>query len=123
MTKYEKEIFSIINTSYEHLTSEQVFRKLKETHPNVVLATVYNNLNRLLEAGLIRTVSIEGAPDRYDRAEKHDPLVCKQCGRLADTRFSDLTSALQEQMEEELLSYDLKVYYICPECRKKNLQK
>lgn len=123
MTKYEKEIFSIINTSYEHLTSEQVFRKLKETHPNVVLATVYNNLNRLLEAGLIRKVSIEGAPDRYDRAEKHDHLVCKQCGRLADTRFSDLTSALQEQMEEELLSYDLKVYYICPECRKKNLQK
>ena len=119
MTKYEKEIFSIINTSYEHLTSEQVFRKLKETHPNVVLATVYNNLNRLLEAGLIRKVSIEGAPDRYDRAEKHDHLVCKQCGRLADTRFSDLTSAL----EEELLSYDLKVYYICPECRKKNLQK
>ena len=123
MTKYEKEIFSIINTSYEHLTSEQVFRKLKETHPNVVLATVYNNLNRLLEAGLIRKVSIEGAPDRYDRTTKHDHLVCKHCGRLADTKFRDLTSALQEQIGEDFLYYDLKVYYICPECRKKNLQK
>ena len=124
MTKYEKEIFAMINTSREHLTVEQIFEKLKEIHPKVVLATVYNNLNRLLDAGLICKVSIEGMPDRYDRTEKHDHLVCKSCGELADTRFRDLTASLREQMGEEFLSYDLKVYYICPRCREKqNRQK
>lgn len=124
MTKYEKEIFAIINTSRDHLTAEQVFCRLKEDHPHVVLATVYNNLNKLLEAELIRKVLIEGMPDRYDRAERHDHLVCRYCGKLADTKFKDLTSSLREQMEDEFLYYDLKVYYICPECRKKqNLQK
>ena len=49
MTKYEKEIFAIVNNSCEHLTAEQIFQKLKKTHPKVVLATVYNNLNKLLE--------------------------------------------------------------------------
>ena len=49
MTKYEKEIFAIISTSREHLTVEQVFNKLREIHPKVVLATVYNNLNKFLE--------------------------------------------------------------------------
>ena len=119
MTKYEKEIFAIISTSREHLTVEQVFNKLREIHPKVVLATVYNNLNKLLEEGLIRKVSIEGMPDRYDRTEKHDHLVFRHCGKLADIKFRDLTASLREQLGDEFLYYDLKVYYLCPECRKK----
>ena len=119
MTKYEKEIFSIINTSQEHLAAEQIFRKLREIHPNAVLATVYNNLNRLLDAELIRRISMEGMPDRYDRTEKHDHLVCRVCGKLSDTKFRDLTASLREQMGDGFLYYDLKVYYVCPECRKK----
>ena len=59
MTKYEKDIFAIVNTSCEHLTVEQIFQRLKERHPKVVLATVYNNLNKLLEEELIRKVSID----------------------------------------------------------------
>ena len=91
MTKYEKDIFVIINTSRDHLTVEQIFHKLREIHPQVVLATVYNNLNRLLEEGLIRRVSVEGMPDRYDRMERHDHLVCRNCGKLADVTLADLT--------------------------------
>ena len=118
MTKYEREIFAIVTTSREHLTVEQIFQRLKRTHPNVVLATVYNNLNRLLEEGLIRKVSIEGMPDRYDRTEKHDHLVCRNCGKIADIKLKDLTESLNEQLRDEFLYYDLKVYYLCPACRK-----
>lgn len=119
MTKYEKEIFAIVNTSLEHLTAEQIFHRLQETHPNVVLSTVYNNLNRLLEAELIRKVSVEGMPDRFDRIKKHDHLVCRHCGKLADVTFGDLTASLREQLGEEFLFYDLKVFYLCPECRER----
>ena len=124
MTKYEKEIFAIINTSREHLTVEQIFLKLKEAHPNVVLATVYNNLKKLLKEELVRKVSVEGMQDRYDRMKKHDHLVCRQCGKLADVALEDLSASLREQLGEDFLYYDLKVYYLCPECRaKQNKQK
>lgn len=119
MTKYEKELYAIINRSRDHLTVEQLFHQLRETYPQVALATVYNNLNKLLEAGLIRKVSIEGMPDRYDRIQKHDHLVCRQCGKLSDVSFHDLTSSLRQQMGDEFLYYDLKVYYLCPVCREK----
>ena len=119
MTKYEKDIFAIVNTSREHLTVEQIFLKLRDIHPQVVLATVYNNLNRLLEEGLIRKVSVEGMPDRYDKMKKHDHLVCKRCGKLADVTLEDLTASLKKQIGSDFLSYDLKVFYICPECREK----
>lgn len=119
MTKYEKDIFAIVNTSREHLTAEQIFHRLREIHPNVVLATVYNNLNRLLDEELIRRVSVEGMPDRYDCIEKHDHLVCRHCGRLADVSLKDITASLREQLGDNFFYYDLKVYYLCPECREK----
>ena len=82
MTKYEKAIYDIICTSHEHLTANQVFTALKEVYPNVVPATVYNNLSKLWEAGLIRKVSLEGMPDQYDVTARHDHLVCRHCGKL-----------------------------------------
>ena len=54
MTKYEKDIFTIINSSKEHLTAEQIFGKMRTIHSKVALATVYNNLNKLLETKLIQ---------------------------------------------------------------------
>ena len=119
MTKYEKDIFAIINTSRDHLTVEQIFQKLRKIHPQVVLATVYNNLNRLLEEELIRKVSVEGMPDRYDRMKKHDHLVCSRCGKLSDITLEDLTASLKKQLGDDVLYYDLKVYYVCPACREK----
>ena len=119
MTKYEKEIYRLITESEDHMTAVQVFGEVKKIYPSVSLATIYNNLNKLSGAGMIRKVSVEGSPDRYDRTAKHDHIVCRRCGKLTDVRFSDLTEALERQMGEKFLFYDLKVYYICPECRKK----
>lgn len=121
MTKYEKEIYNIITESTQHLTVEQIYLELKKKCPKVVVATVYNNVNKLWKAGQIRKISVENMPDRYDRVIKHDHLVCQKCGRLADISLEDLTASLCEQMGEEFLFYDLKIFYICPDCRKKEL--
>lgn len=118
MTKYEKQIYDIVNASRKHMTAEQVYEELQKIYPAVARATVYNNLNKLCDVKLIRRVSLEDSPDRYDRIEKHDHLVCQKCGRLSDVCFDDLTSALQKKFGDDFLSYDLKIFYICPECRK-----
>lgn len=120
MTKYEKEIYDIINSSAEHLTAEQIYGQVQQKYPGVVLATIYNNINRLWDAGLIRRVSIDGMPDHYDRVKRHDHLVCKCCGKIADITFDDLTSSLHQSLGEEFLYYDLKVFYLCPACRQKS---
>ena len=117
MTKYEKEIYRIVNSSRDHMTAEQMFSALREVYPTVSLATIYNNLNRLGEEGLVGRISVEGSPERFDRAEKHDHLVCERCGRLADVSFDDLTASLRAQLGEDFSYYDLKVYYLCPQCR------
>ena len=117
MTKYEVEIYNIITTSTEHLTVEQIYTELKRKYPGVVMATVYNNVNKLWKARLIRRISVENMQDRYDRVIQHDHLVCQMCGKLTDILFEDLTDSLRGQMKGEILSYDLKVFYICPACQ------
>lgn len=118
MTKYEAKILDIINTSHDHLTSEEIFLKLKEEEPRVVLATIYNNLNRLYENGEINKLSISGQPDRYDKKVRHDHLVCTVCGSIADFGFSNLTSSIEKELGEQIAGYDLRISYVCPKCKK-----
>ena len=119
MTKYEKRIYEIVNQSSSHMTVEQIYHILKADFPSVVLATVYNNLNKLYSARLINKISVEGVPDRYDRIVKHDHIVCQICGKLTDVQFEDLTETLKKQFGADFLSYDLKVFYVCQDCQNK----
>lgn len=119
MTRYRKSILEIIDTSEEHMTAEQIFFALKERFPSVVMATVYNNLNYLYEHGFIRKISLEGQPERYDKNTRHDHLICRHCGKLADITLADLTAELEEQVGFPIDSYDLKIQFLCPDCREK----
>ena len=104
MTKYAKKILEIVESSYSHMTAEQVFEELRKTYPTVVLATVYNNLNRLWET-------------------HHDHFVCEKCGRLLDVDLGDLTAQLEQKAGIPFLSYDLKLLYVCEDCKRNSQQK
>ena len=118
MTKYAQKILEIVESSRNHMTAEQIFDELRRSYPSVALATVYNNLNRLSAEDRIRRISVEGMPDRYDRTARHDHFVCKRCGRLSDITLADLTELLEKQVGVSILSYDLKLLYLCDKCKK-----
>ena len=80
------------------------------------MATVYNNLSSLYAKGLIRKVAVPGFPDRYDNVTRHDHLVCQNCGRLVDVSLEDFTESIQRDSGAQIISYDLNVTYLCPEC-------
>ena len=117
MTLYGEQILSIINESEQHLSAEEIYSLMKERSSSVALATVYNNLIRLTENGMIRKVHFGSVPERYDRIAKHDHLVCTKCGKITDIRLDDLTDAICRQLQTDIVSYDLNVQYICPQCR------
>ncbi|MGM9665662.1 MAG: Fur family transcriptional regulator [Eubacteriales bacterium] len=117
MTKYERAVYRLVTESCGHLSAGEIYKQLQESMPQIAQATVYNNLNKLTDAGLIRKISMEGMPDRYDAVYKHDHLVCERCGKLTDILFDDITASLKNQLGQDFLFYDLKVFYVCPECR------
>ena len=67
--------------------------------------------------GLLHRITESGSPDRYDRTERHDHLICSWCGKIADVHLPDMQSRIEHALGREILSYDLKIRYICPACR------
>lgn len=120
VTKQKKLVLDIVVGSRKHPTAEEVFFMAREQMPNIALGTVYRNLNALVEEGLVRRITLAGAPDRFDNTTLlHDHLVCSRCGRLADVKLKGVEDAIKELTGKEILSYELNAYYVCGDCSKK----
>lgn len=117
LTKYGEQILTIVMRKGEHPTAEQVFMEMKANNPKIAQGTVYNNLNALVDEGRIIRISEPGFPDRFDNTTRHDHMVCIKCGRLADVKLPDFTEEIERNSGEKIISYDLRIRYICPECR------
>ena len=49
-----------------HVTAEMLYEETIAARSNVSLATVYNTLNQLTEAGLLRQVGVDGSKSFFD---------------------------------------------------------
>lgn len=78
-----------IGESNRHLTAEVIFEEVSERLPGLSLPTVYATLELLEELGVIRRVATESGTVVYDsRAEAHDHLVCRGCGKIVDIEMA-----------------------------------
>jgi len=119
MTKQRELILSILNQSDRHLTADEVFFLAKLKMPSIAMATIYNNLNALDEAGVIHRLHIDGVADCFDKIiEPHDHLLCDACGKITDIRIPSLGRIIGESVGTEIEDYELTVHYICPDCRR-----
>lgn len=118
MTKHGKMIADVVLASHDHPTAEQIYTRIREQGGRISLATVYNNLKTLVEEGVLRKITLEGSPDRFDENSHHDHLICSRCGRLSDIHIGNLTDIIQQQTGVPILSYDIRVSYLCDSCRK-----
>lgn len=102
-----------------HLQPDEIFRRVRERYPGIVLATVYNNLHALCEEGLIRHVRTAKGADYYDRTPTpHEHAICTSCGKMLDLELGELSGYLASHTDLPMLSYDFILYTCCPECGK-----
>lgn len=111
----------------DHLTSEDLYRLVRRSDPNVGHTTVYRTLKLLTEAGLAREVRFGDNKTYYEhhfKHEHHDHMICTNCGRVIEF-FSAEIEALQEQMADnfgfEPTHHSLRMWGICRECQKESI--
>lgn len=120
MTKQRELILSILKQSDRHLTADEIFFLAKLKMPSIAMATVYNNLNAMNEAGIVNRLHIDGVADCFDKiTEPHDHLLCDRCGKISDIHLPALSSSIEASLGFEIEDYELTVHYVCPECRQK----
>lgn len=101
----------------DHPTVDEIFNSLQKKIPTLSKTTVYNTLNLLIEANLVRVVSIEDTQTRYDLiVNNHGHFKCESCGRIVNFSI-DIDSCATD----DLAGYQIKekhVYFkgVCPAC-------
>jgi Fe2+ or Zn2+ uptake regulation protein len=118
MTKQRAAILEVLRSDKCHHTAEELFVLARIKLPAISRATVYNNLKALEEEEIIRRISGDGGPDRYDNSFiPHGHLVCSVCGSVTDIDIPGIRETLTVTVGEEFESYELKVRGRCSHCR------
>ena len=102
----------------EHLSAEDVYKKLLDSGDDVGLATVYRVLNQFDDAGIVSRHHFEGGKSVFELSHKkhHDHLVCLKCGKVVE--FED--DVIENRQLDIAKKHDIKLtnhsLYLYGEC-------
>ncbi|ABB39472.1 ferric uptake regulation protein [Oleidesulfovibrio alaskensis G20] len=112
-----------------HLTTEELYEKVKREDPSVGQATVYRTMKLLSESGIAKEVRFGDGVARYEQkygSKHHDHLICETCGRNIEV-LDEHIELLQEELAAKhgfvLTSHRMYLYGECRECRDKKKKK
>lgn len=121
--KYSKQrelIYEQLKSNPIHPTAEEVYLQLKTHHPNISLATVYRNLNKLAESSIIKKIQGLDASDRFDHnTHEHYHFICEKCRRVYDVNLELLSYINDKVKDHNIKSFDLLLKGICNNCKEK----
>jgi Fe2+ or Zn2+ uptake regulation protein len=109
-TRQREAVYRILSqVEGRHPSAEEIYQGVKDSIPNISLATVYKALEALEAAGVVTKLPALGAGDgsaRYDaRADHHYHLRCLHSGRVEDlpTPYDpDLLARLDPELDRRL---------------------
>jgi len=121
-------ILELLFSTHEHYTPEEMLDALRRRGKPLSIATLYQNLQKLSEVGIIARFVGRDGHTRYDANTKpHHHLVCKICGRMVDVGVKGPLSklrpvALFDEDQDEVSSWrveelHLELHGVCPQCQ------
>ncbi len=71
---------------HPHIDTQAVIELVRAEHPSVSHQAIYDVLQALTDAGLVRRIQPAGATARYESrvGDNHHHVVCRFCGAIAD---------------------------------------
>jgi Fe2+ or Zn2+ uptake regulation protein len=74
--------------SRSHLSAEEIYQRLKPSHPTLSLSTVYKTLQVMAEMGAVVTIETGTGSLKFDgQTHPHHHAVCRKCGQVFDVDF------------------------------------
>lgn len=85
LTPQRRLVYETLAATESHPDAEQLITMVRRRDPRVSVATVYNSLRLLADAGWIHELRGLGPKTRYDaNTGEHDHFTCRRCGRVED---------------------------------------
>jgi Fur family transcriptional regulator, peroxide stress response regulator len=122
LTPHREAVHAYLAGVNHHPTAEEVYLAVKAQGSRLSLATVYNALEALVEAGLASKLAFGDGSARYDiRTDQHDHIHCLGCGMLRDLPPRLRRESLGDVPEAgfQVTGYRLELLGYCATCRER----
>ena len=122
MTKQRKVVYEVVQElAMEHPTASSVYARAKETMPTISLATVYNCLETLTDAGAITQVNLHREASRFcPNLQPHAHFFCAKCNAVFDVNLQDKADASEPwdlPSGSRIEEMNVAMRGLCPDCR------
>jgi len=112
----------IANTLYRrgHVNIEDLYETLLQKFNSISLATIYKNINIMIENAFIQEIKIPNQKSVYELAkEAHSHLVCDKCGIVEDITLdlSSISELASHQTKFQISKADLVFSGLCSNCQ------
>lgn len=122
LTEQRAAVYDYLSGVAHHPTAEEVFLAVKAKVPRISLATVYKNLEALVQCGAVSKLTYGDASARYDiRTDHHYHTRCLACGKIWDLdakEGTELLKMIKPQAGFKVEDYRLELLGRCRECRR-----
>lgn len=104
-------------------TIEQLNEELEKDIYHVSRATVYNTMELLIKAGILRKLFLEGVQMKYERISNvsYTYLMCTSCGKCKEVKDLELSAYMNARTYTAFQSshFSMCVYGVCNSCARK----
>jgi Fe2+ or Zn2+ uptake regulation protein len=111
-------VLEYLTKNYTHPTVDQIYNGLHQDVPTLSKTTVYNTLNSLVDAGLVRVINIEDNETRYDiDTDNHGHFKCEKCRKIYDFKIN--MDSFDAHELDHFKIFDKNIYFkgICRQCQ------
>ena len=126
ITRRRDKTLEALAATERHPSANEIHAEVRRWHPSTSLATIYNTIELLKEAGQILELEFSGAANRYDgrRPQSHPHLICLECGAVEDMDDDQESAGDDDALDRvadatgyKLVRQRTDYYGVCPPCQ------
>jgi len=103
-----------------HLNVEELFGLIKKQFSSISLATLYKNINAMLETSLITEIKIPKHKSKYEIAkEPHIHLLCQKCDEFIDVsvNIDTIVDEASKKSHYQFIDSSIVLCGVCEKCQ------
>lgn len=120
VTPQRLSLFELID-NYGHIDIDTLFENIKVTFSTISLATLYKNVNSMIDKGLLSESKIIGMKTQYEiKKANHIHTICTSCNKIEDIflNTNKIRNNLKLETNYSIDQIDINFYGVCSECQK-----